>query len=134
MDLEVPERLSLPFEILVQIRESARHYLFEANDWTSYYYALCLHMLGSLKFDSLSPTARQVAFWGSAAILKIIQDPPDCSTNIDNLAKSTENKPVDKSQSSSKYEITIQDGQGIVIGDRNQVTQTFNNPRRKRNG
>lgn len=131
---EVSKNMVLPFAMLVRLRETARHYLFKANQWKPYYYALCLHLLGALKFSNLSDVAKQVAFWGSAAILKIVQDPPDCTALPDASSETTENQPVapGKGESGSKYDITIRGGQGIVIGEHNQVTQTFNNRKQNR--
>ncbi len=131
--VEAPGNTGLPFAMLVQLRETARHYLFKANQWESYYYSLCLHLLGALKFSTLSSAAKQVAYWGSAAILKLVQDPPDCTSTSDRSSDSIEGKPADPDErrAGNKYDITIQGGQGIVIGDHNQVTQTFGS--RKRN-
>lgn len=130
---EVPGNAELPFTMLVQLRETARHYLFKANQWDFYYSALCLHLLGALKFSSLSHAAKQLAFWGSVAILKMLQDPPDCSP-LDMSGERTKLTPADpdERQPTSKYNITIKGGQGVIIGDHNQVTQTFTERTQKR--
>ncbi|MEM7332012.1 MAG: PQQ-binding-like beta-propeller repeat protein [Chloroflexota bacterium] len=70
---------NLPFDMLVQLRQAARNYLFNQQDWRTYYDALCLHFISSLKFSSLSDAEKQVMFWGAAAILKINRDAPRCS-------------------------------------------------------
>lgn len=59
---------------LSTIRNAARPYLADAGQWSEYYVALALTLLGSLKFDSLSIIGRgqqpkAIAFWGAAAIL-----------------------------------------------------------------
>jgi len=69
------------FVILATIRKMAREYLFDPNDWREYYQGLTLYLLGALKFKNLddmpqAPLPKQVAFWGAAAIQKLLQEQP----------------------------------------------------------
>lgn len=73
-----PEYFSRPFIILRQLRETARSYLFHDNNWQEYYDGLSLHLLGSLKFQSLDGIACQILFWAAATIMQLRETPPDC--------------------------------------------------------
>jgi hypothetical protein len=69
------------YVMLAAIRETAQEYLFTPGDWDEYYQGLTLYLLGALKFKNLddapqAPLPKQVAFWGAAAIQKLLQDPP----------------------------------------------------------
>jgi formylglycine-generating enzyme required for sulfatase activity len=71
------------FVLLATIRKMAREYLFAPNDWREYYQGLTLYLLGALKFRNLdsvpqAPLPKQVAFWGAAAIQKLLQEQPPC--------------------------------------------------------
>jgi hypothetical protein len=70
------------FSMLVIIRTALRKYLFRADDWTEYYQGLLIYLLAALKFADLNKLGRlpkQVAFWGAAATLALIQAPPSPS-------------------------------------------------------
>jgi serine/threonine protein kinase len=71
------------FVLLTAIRKTARKYLLEPDDWGEYYQGLTLYLLGALKFKNLddmpqAPLPKQVAFWGAAAIQKLLQEQPRC--------------------------------------------------------
>lgn len=92
VDGQIPSSMLMTYAMLVRLRKTARHYLFKADQWEEYYAGLCLHLLGALKYGSLTDTGKQVAFWGSAAILQLMQDPPTCqpiSTTPSSLSVST---------------------------------------------
>lgn len=81
--ISAPPRLEKPFAMLRIIRESAVHYLFkrDARDaWREYYFGLVLYLLGSLRYNDLDdiPGAKQTAFWGAAAVLKILETKVPC--------------------------------------------------------
>lgn len=75
-----PAWLEKPFAILQIIRQTARHYLYKPDDWSEYYYGLCLYLLGSLRYPDLDkiPGAKAVAFWGTAVTLNLLQAPLPC--------------------------------------------------------
>lgn len=69
------------YVVLTAIRETAQAYLYARTDWDEYYQGLTLYLLGALKFRNLddvpqAPLPKQVAFWGAAAIQKLLQGPP----------------------------------------------------------
>lgn len=72
IELPYPE-LAKPFEMLRLLRQSARHFLIQSNEWTEYYHGLMIYLLGTLRFPDLetiegviTPLPKQVAFWGAA--------------------------------------------------------------------
>ncbi len=72
--LKLPhDSLKKPFAMLYAIRNMARKCLFDADDWTEYYYGLILYLLGALKFSNLDtiPKARQVIFLGAATLVEV---------------------------------------------------------------
>jgi hypothetical protein len=74
--------LEKPLAILETIRQTARRYLFDFYDPSEYYQGLVLYLLGALKFKNLSeateaPLPKQVAFWGAAALLKLLETLPN---------------------------------------------------------
>lgn len=82
--VSTPTGLEKPFAILQMIRRVAQHHLHRTNNWSEYYYGLFIYLLGSLRFGDLdhlptTPLPKQMAFWGAAAILRILQQPPNCA-------------------------------------------------------
>jgi hypothetical protein len=78
--------LEKPLMVLAAIRRTARKYLLQPEHWTEYYQGLALYLLGSMKFGNLdrvpeAPLPKQVAFWGAAATLNLMENPsrPDTS-------------------------------------------------------
>jgi hypothetical protein len=67
--------LEKPWAILIAIRETARKYLSDPEDWTEYYQGLVLYLLGALKFRNLdeTPLPKQVAFWGAATAAGLLE-------------------------------------------------------------
>ncbi len=68
--------LERPWVILSAIREMAKKYLWQPDDWTEYYQGLALYLLGALRFKNLdemdeapAPLPKQVAFWGAAVVM-----------------------------------------------------------------
>jgi hypothetical protein len=69
--------LEKPLVILESIRQTARRYLFDFYDPSEYYQGLTLYLLGALKFRNLTeapeaPLPKQVAFWGAATLVKLL--------------------------------------------------------------
>jgi hypothetical protein len=75
-----PVGLEKPFAILRTIRQAAHRYLFERDQWAEYQYGLIFYLLGALKFADLNRIAgaKEIAFWGAAVTLKLLQSPPPC--------------------------------------------------------
>ena len=78
-----PDGLEKPFAILQMIRRVAQPHLHRTNHWSEYYYGLVVYLIGSLRFSDLdtlstTPLPKQMAFWGAAAILRLLQEPPNC--------------------------------------------------------
>lgn len=69
--------LEKPFRFLVAFREMARPFLKQRDDWSNYYKALQLYLLGAIKFRSLAvaagerPLPREFAFWGAAIVKQL---------------------------------------------------------------
>lgn len=79
-----PTGLEKPFAILQMIRRVAQHHLHRTNNWSEYYHGLFIYLIGSLRFGDLdhlptTPLPKQMAFWGAAAILRMLQQPPNCA-------------------------------------------------------
>ncbi len=73
--------LKKPFAILTAIRQSARGCLAEPDNWEEYYQGLILYLLTALKFKDLdklptAPRPKQVAFWGAATAITLINERP----------------------------------------------------------
>ncbi|NIP23206.1 MAG: hypothetical protein GWN55_13125, partial [Phycisphaerae bacterium] len=71
------------FTILKTIRETARPLLYQSKNWQEYYNGLFIYLLGSLRFGDLdkmdtAPQPKQLAFWGAATILGLMENEPDC--------------------------------------------------------
>ena len=72
-----PSGLEKPFAVLHSLRQQAQPYLFTANKWDEYYYGLFIYFLGALKFGDLdmlpaAPWPKQLAFYGAAAVQKLL--------------------------------------------------------------
>ncbi len=67
--------LEKPWVMLVAIRQTARQYLSNPEDWSEYYHGLILYLLGALKFRNLdeTPLPKQVAFWGAATAAGLLE-------------------------------------------------------------
>lgn len=79
-----PTGLEKPFAILQMIRRVAKPHLHRTDYWSEYYYGLVVYLLGSLRFGDLdtlptTPLPKQMAFWGAAAILRLLDEQTDCS-------------------------------------------------------
>jgi len=69
--------LARPFVILVAIRQVARRYLFNFDDFNEYYEGLIMYLMGALKFRNLDSLTKQIAFWGAATIQQLVTNPPE---------------------------------------------------------
>jgi hypothetical protein len=69
----IDSALEKPITTLLAIRQAARRYLFDYDDFTEYYQGLSLYLLGTLKFDNLNqiPKSKAIAFWGSATAIDL---------------------------------------------------------------
>jgi class 3 adenylate cyclase/tetratricopeptide (TPR) repeat protein len=74
--------LEKPFDVLMSIRQVASRYLFHPNDWAEYYEGLTLYTLGALKFRSMDPLSREVAFWTAAVAYNFIKPVPQASVLV----------------------------------------------------
>ena len=80
-DLPHPD-LEKPFALLRFIRQGAHNYcLFNREDAHEYYRGLIIYLLGALKFGNLdkldiSPLPKQLAFWGAATLVDLLDNPP----------------------------------------------------------
>jgi hypothetical protein len=75
------------FTILQAIRQAARPLLYRPDNWQEYYNGLFIYLLGSLRFRDLdrlttAPRPKQLAFWGAATILDLMENEPDCSAFV----------------------------------------------------
>ncbi|MEM7346191.1 MAG: phosphotransferase [Chloroflexota bacterium] len=61
------------FDTLFTLRQTARDYLAKHDDYTHYYQGLTLYLLGTLKFNNLTPEAKRLAFWGAAIACYYLQ-------------------------------------------------------------
>jgi sugar lactone lactonase YvrE len=80
--------LEKPLAVLETIRQTARRYLFDFYDPSEYYQGLILYLLGALKFRNLAeapeaPLPKQVAFWGAATLVKLLETLPDKSLKLE---------------------------------------------------
>ena len=78
-DIAPPPGLEKPFAVLKTLREQASTYLFTSGKWDEYYYGLIIYFLGALKFGDLemlpaAPWPKQLAFYGAAAVQKILDE------------------------------------------------------------
>ena len=116
-----PLGLEKPFAILKIIRETARPYLFKPDHWQEYYNGLFVYLLGSIRYSSLNQFAKQLAFWGSAVLMEIIENPPAAGEPliVENHGQGElmENK-EDKNSSGTSYTIgNVGDNSSIAQGD-----------------
>lgn len=76
-----PAGLEKPFALLTTLRQTARAYLAELSNWDEYYAGLCVYLIGGLRYTSLDAVAgaKEVAFWASAEVLKLLDAKPDCT-------------------------------------------------------
>lgn len=90
-EISAPAGLEKPFAILLLIRQTAKRYLFDPDDWREYFYGLALYLLGSLRYPNLNkiPGAKAVAFWGTAVTLKLLQSDPPCQPKAQESSQST---------------------------------------------
>lgn len=71
------------FAILQAIRKAARPLLYRTDNWQEYYNGLFIYLLGSLRYGDLdewptAPRPKQLAFWGAATVLDLMENEPDC--------------------------------------------------------
>jgi hypothetical protein len=76
--------------------------LYQPGSWQEYYYGLFIYLLGSLRFGDLdrmatAPRPKQLAFWGAASILDLMENEPDCSQFSGQRAVATPAAAVPKS-------------------------------------
>ncbi len=76
VNADLPSNLEKIFKMLVFIRQTARQYLFNFDDFAEYYRGLAVYLLAALKFKELESVPKQVAFWGAATIQQFIKEPP----------------------------------------------------------
>lgn len=67
--------LEKPLTLVLIIRQTARHLLFDPQQWREYEQGLTLYLLGALKFRDLDSRARAAAFWGAAAVQQQLDEP-----------------------------------------------------------
>lgn len=89
-----PHNLEKAFVILLAIRKSAQRYLFQTEDWREYYLGLFAHLLSAFKYHSLDllPTApypKEVAFWGAASVMKLLETETFCADVMDSNSQKT---------------------------------------------
>lgn len=77
---DLAEELIPLFIMIATIRQTARQFLGDSSRWDEYYYGLCIHLVGALKFRDLhSPAPGQkpiaLAFWGAATVTELLQSP-----------------------------------------------------------
>ncbi len=68
--------LAKPIEIQLAIRQAAKPYLSNVNNWNEYYQGLMVYLLGALRFKNLNELGRlpkQVAFWGAGVLANLMQ-------------------------------------------------------------
>ena len=78
-DITPPLGLEKPFTTLHNLRQQAQPYLFTSDKWDEYYYGLFIYFLGALKFGDLdmlaaAPWPKQLAFYGAAAVQKLLDE------------------------------------------------------------
>lgn len=76
--LNLPSNLNRSLMWLQTIRETVQQYLFNKSSWKEYYTCLAIYLLSSLRFDNLddhpaAPLPKQLAFWGAAAAMNLIE-------------------------------------------------------------
>lgn len=74
--------LEKAWAMIKTIRQTARHYLYDVDDFSEYYRGLALYMLGALKFKNLNtapeaPLPKQAAFWAATLACHLITSPLD---------------------------------------------------------
>jgi len=67
--------LEKTFAILRALREASREGLYCRDDVNEYYEGLVLYLLSALKFRNLGVVSKQVAFWGAATAVDLLQRP-----------------------------------------------------------
>ena len=60
--------------ILAAVRNAARTYLFDPDDWSEYRHGLTLYLIGAHKYANLDETARKVAFLAAATVQQLVVD------------------------------------------------------------
>ena len=60
--------------MLAAVRNAARTYLFDPDDWSEYWHGLTLYLLGAHKYANLDETARKVAFLAAATAQQLVAD------------------------------------------------------------
>ncbi len=73
------QALEKPYGMLVALRSAAQTYFFDPDDAREYYQGLTLYLLGAMKYKNLDKAAKELAFWGAAAALSLLDEPPPCS-------------------------------------------------------
>lgn len=70
------KELRKPLNILYALRQVVREGSYDPDDVSEYYECLILYLLGALRFKNLdaNPLAKQLAFWGAAAIQKLLNE------------------------------------------------------------
>lgn len=102
-EIHPPTGLEKPFIILQTIRRAAKRHLHRSDDWAEYYHGLILYLLGALRFSDLddlptTPLPKQVAFWGAAATLRLLQQQPNCADLIPPPASTQTTSPINTPQ------------------------------------
>ncbi|GEM_PF-6333035 len=68
--------LEKPYQMLIDLRQTARFFLFDSNDTSEYYEGLTVYLIGALKFTNLNKPSKEVAFWGAAKVQQLLEKPP----------------------------------------------------------
>ncbi len=116
-----PEGLERPFTILLSIRQAARRYLFQPNDWREYDTGLVVYLLGSLRYGDLDeiPGAKQTAFWGAAAVLNLLENDVPCAESGDGRNASQRPKNNDDDTNHTRETGRDQRSGGVYFGSGN---------------
>jgi hypothetical protein len=102
------------FTILQAIRQAARPLLFQMDNWREYYNGLFIYLLGSLRFGDLdklpaAPRPKQLAFWGAATILDLMDNQPSCSEFAASKTVSLQEAPTPTHQPEKAVEEAVSD-------------------------
>ncbi len=122
--------LEKPLAMLAAIRQAARSYFFDFQDYTEYYQGLILYLLGALKFRNLNrapehPLPKQAAFWGAALAYQFLTAPPDAPDTFHLVETQPESgrrpqsPPIDISTPAvppEKSDPTVAGRSGITVG------------------
>lgn len=123
---DIPPALKKLFTIVTTLRHIAVEHLCPPRDWREYYIGIFLYLIGALRYDNLdnletTPLPKQIAFWGAATILELLEEVSVGLTVTSMRGK--QYMSVKKKKGDMSVAIT---GDGNIIGDDNisRVTKT----------